>query len=79
MIICSCAHVTDRDIHNAIDWMRASDEHAVITPGRIYRTLGKKPTCGGCVKLFIANMRANPNLRVPAELCNLRLSVRTTA
>ncbi|WGI22386.1 (2Fe-2S)-binding protein [Amylibacter sp. IMCC11727] len=79
MIICSCAHVTDRDIHNAIDWMRASDEHVVITPGRIYRALGKKPTCGGCVKLFVANMRSNPSLSVPRELCNLRADLNKTA
>ncbi|KPA20579.1 BFD-like (2Fe-2S) binding domain protein [Shimia sp. SK013] len=72
MIVCSCARISDTDIHSAIDWMRASDTTAIITPGKIYHALGKSPNCGGCMKLFVASMRANPNLEVPAELRGLR-------
>jgi bacterioferritin-associated ferredoxin len=72
MIICSCQVISDTDVHNAIDWMRASDPRAIITPGKIYHALGKSPDCGGCMKLFVASMRSNPNLEVPAELRNLR-------
>ncbi|TCL01088.1 BFD-like [2Fe-2S] binding protein [Shimia isoporae] len=72
MIVCSCARISDKDIHSAIDWMRASDSAAIITPGKIYHALGKAPTCGGCMKLFVASMRSNPNLEVPAELRGLR-------
>ncbi|MGR3712380.1 MAG: (2Fe-2S)-binding protein [Shimia sp.] len=72
MIICSCERISDRDIHAAIDWMRASDTAAIITPGKIYRALGKSPNCGGCIKLFVASMRSNSNLEVPAELRGLR-------
>lgn len=72
MIICSCRKISDRDIHAAINWMRASDERAIITPGKIYHALGKAPDCGGCMKLFVASMRENPNLEVPAELRSLR-------
>ncbi|MDV4146598.1 MULTISPECIES: (2Fe-2S)-binding protein [Shimia] len=72
MIICSCEGIRDRDIHAAIDWMRASDPTAIITPGKIYHALGKSPDCGGCMKLFVASMRENPNLEVPAELRGLR-------
>lgn len=72
MIICSCQVISDKDVHKAIDWMRASDETAIITPGKIYHALGKSPECGGCIKLFVASMRANPNLEVPAELRALR-------
>ena len=72
MIICSCQSIRDSDIHSAIDWMRSSDPKTVITPGRIYRALGKTPECGGCMKLFVATMRGNPKMGVPAELCGLR-------
>lgn len=72
MIICSCQVISDKDVHKAIDWMRAADKTAIITPGKIYHALGKSPECGGCIKLFVASMRANPNLEVPAELRALR-------
>lgn len=64
MIVCSCARITDREIHQAIDWMRAADPDALITPGKIYRALGKTPDCGGCVRLFVENMRTSHNLGV---------------
>ena len=72
MIVCSCAHVTDRDIHQAIDWMRDSDPYTLITPGKIYRALGKTPECGCCIRLFVEKMRGNDKLGVPAELRNLK-------
>ena len=72
MIVCSCAHVTDRDIHQAIDWMRDSDPYTLITPGKIYRALGKTPECGSCIRLFVEKMRCNDKLGVPAELRNLK-------
>ena len=72
MIICSCQAISDKDIHAAINWMRTADETAIITPGKIYHALGKFPECGGCMKLFIASMRANPKLEVPVELRGLR-------
>lgn len=72
MIICSCQTISDRDIHQAIDWMRAADETAIITPGKIYHALGKTPDCGGCMKLFVSSMRSNANLEVPSELRGLR-------
>ena len=72
MIICSCCRVTDSDIRDAIAWMRASDPYALITPGKIFRTLGKAADCGGCIRLFVETMRKDENLAVPAELRNLR-------
>ncbi|MDE0209764.1 MAG: (2Fe-2S)-binding protein, partial [Boseongicola sp.] len=41
MIVCHCRNITDHDIHSAIDWMRAADPEALITPGRVRRALGK--------------------------------------
>jgi bacterioferritin-associated ferredoxin len=67
MIVCSCKRITDRDIHAAIGWMRAADPHTLITPGKVYRALGKAPDCGGCIRLFIATMRASVGLGVPAD------------
>ena len=65
MIVCHCQNVSDRDIDAAVDWMRASDAGAIITPGRIYRALGKRAECGGCMAQFVAVMRRNANLEVP--------------
>ncbi|MBN8293974.1 (2Fe-2S)-binding protein [Rhodobacter sp. NTK016B] len=72
MIVCSCENISDRDIHAAVDWMRQSDPWTIITPGKVYRALGKSADCGGCMKLFLSTMRTNPNTQVPMELRNLR-------
>lgn len=72
MIVCSCMRISDTDIHEAIDWMRAADPQTLITPGKIYRALGKRPDCGGCIRLFVDTMRKDDNLAVPAELRGLR-------
>ena len=65
-------NITDRDIDNAVNWMRASDADALITPGKVYRALGKSADCGGCMPLFLATMRNNANLEVPMNLRGLR-------
>ena len=74
MIICHCTHITDHDINAAIDWMRAADPQVIITPGKIYRSLGKAADCGGCMPIFLDTMRRNDKLCVPADLRNLRSS-----
>ncbi|SLN52469.1 BFD-like [2Fe-2S] binding domain protein [Pseudoruegeria aquimaris] len=68
MIICHCQNITHDDIDAAINWMRAADRETVITPGKIYRALGKSPDCGGCMPLFLSHMRKNANCEVPAIL-----------
>ena len=72
MIVCHCMHISDHEIHAAIDWMRASDPETIISPGKIYHALGKAADCGGCMPLFLDTMRANDNLSVPMNLRNLR-------
>ncbi|AXI44721.1 (2Fe-2S)-binding protein [Sulfitobacter sp. SK012] len=72
MIVCHCQNISDHDINAAIDWMRASDDMAIITPGKVYRALGKAADCGGCMSLFLSTMRSNNNLEVPMHLRNLR-------
>ncbi|MDF3382048.1 MULTISPECIES: bacterioferritin-associated ferredoxin [Sulfitobacter] len=72
MIVCHCQNITDRDINNAIDWMRASDARTVITAGKVYRALGKAADCGGCMPLFLSTMRGNGNFSVPVLKTTLR-------
>ena len=72
MIVCQCQNITETDIHTAIDWMRRSDSETLITPGKVYRALGKAADCGGCMPLFLDTMRRNPALEVPVELTGLR-------
>jgi hypothetical protein len=66
----------------------SSDAHTLITPGKVYRALGKAPDCGGCVRLFVAEMRRSTEFRVPdrpaaapvpAELRALRAGQREDA
>ena len=72
MLVCHCQRITDHEIHAAIDWMRASDDKTIITPGKVYRALGKAADCGGCMPLFLSTMRSNDNLEVPMQLRNLK-------
>jgi len=88
MIVCHCQAISDRDIHSAIDWMRAADPETLITPRKIYRALGKDADCGGCMPLFLDTMRRSDRLPVaprsaprsappvPADLRGLRVPVR---
>ena len=72
MIVCHCTGIRSDDIRSAIDWMRSSDPDTIITPGKVYRVLGKKADCGGCLPLFMNTMAACPNLGVPAELKGMK-------
>lgn len=72
MIVCHCNAITDHDIRSAVDWMRAADPDTVITPGKIYRALGKRSDCGGCLPLFLDTMLSCESLEVPMQLRGLR-------
>ncbi len=67
MIVCSCAVISSEDIRRAIAWMRAADPDTIITPGKVYRALGKRPECGGCITLFVARMQVDENTAVPVD------------
>jgi bacterioferritin-associated ferredoxin len=73
MIVCHCMGISDRDIRAAVDWMRAADPDTVITPGKVYRALGRRADCGGCLPLFVDTMQSCQTLGVPL---NLRLPKR---
>jgi bacterioferritin-associated ferredoxin len=72
MMVCHCMTITDRDIRNAVDWMRAADPATLITPGKVYRALGKKADCGGCLPLFMDTLSSCDSFQVPANLRGLR-------
>lgn len=67
MIVCHCNGITDGDIRAAIDWMRAADPATVITAGKVYRALGKRADCGGCLPLVLSTMRDCPSFQVPTD------------
>jgi bacterioferritin-associated ferredoxin len=77
MIVCSCAVITSDDIHRTIGWMRAASPDTIITPGKVYRALGKTPDCGGCIALFVATMRQNRSTAVPTDVPADLLGLRT--
>ena len=72
MIICHCQSITDHEIRAAVDWMRAADPDTIITPGKVYRALGKRADCGGCLPLLLNTMAACDTLEVPRHLRGLR-------
>ncbi|MGL4311584.1 MAG: (2Fe-2S)-binding protein [Paracoccaceae bacterium] len=64
MIVCHCQSITDHDIRAAVDWMRAADAETIITPGKVYRALGKRADCGGCMPLLLDTMRRCDSLGI---------------
>jgi bacterioferritin-associated ferredoxin len=72
VIVCSCQNISDTDIRRAVQWMRASDPLTLVTAGKIYHALGKRADCGGCMPLFVDQMRKSEGFQVPATLRNLR-------
>ena len=52
MIVCSCNMITSEDIAEAVSSLRTEDPFVVLTPGTIYRRLGKRPSCGNCLPLI---------------------------
>lgn len=72
MIVCHCMSITDHDIRAAVAWMRAADAETIITPGKVYRALGKRADCGGCLPLFLDTLRLADGFGVPPVLRGLR-------
>ena len=52
MIVCSCSVITDKDVAEAVSALRTADPFVVLTPGLIYRHLGKRLSCGSCLPLI---------------------------
>jgi bacterioferritin-associated ferredoxin len=58
MIVCSCTMITSKDLAEAVSAIRTADPFVVLTPGTIYRQLGKRPSCGSCLPLITKLMVA---------------------
>ncbi len=58
MIVCSCNLITSQDVADAVSALRTEDPLVVLTPGLIYRQLGKRPSCGSCLPLIAKLMVA---------------------
>jgi hypothetical protein len=50
--------ITSKDIAEAVAALRTKDPLVVLTPGLIYRHLGKRPSCGSCLPLITKLMVA---------------------
>lgn len=72
MIVCHCMNLSDREIRAAVDWMRAADPDTIITPGKVFRALGKRADCGGCLPLLLDTMRQCDTFSVPMAVRGLR-------
>jgi bacterioferritin-associated ferredoxin len=71
MIVCSCSVITSKDIAEAVEALRTKDPFVVLTPGLIYRQLGKRPSCGSCLplitKLMVAYDEEGPGSAAPVS------------
>jgi hypothetical protein len=53
MIVCSCAVITDRDIEAALVSLMTRPTPLLPTPGVVYRELGKRMNCCGCMPVTV--------------------------
>ncbi|WP_293721530.1 bacterioferritin-associated ferredoxin [Stappia sp.] len=53
VIVCSCNVLTDKELRRAARELQSGPERSVVTPGAVFRALGKRPRCGGCFKTII--------------------------
>ena len=75
MIVCSCSMITSKDIAEAVTALRTADPLVVLTPGLVYRHLGKRPSCGGCLPLISKLMVAYDEEGLSASGPGVRLGV----
>ena len=63
MIVCHCNCIDHVDIERAAADLTAADTLAILTPVLVYKALGKRPRCGGCLSLAssIIHSKTGPN------------------
>lgn len=74
MIVCHCNVITDREIEAVIEDLLAEKPYRLLTPGLLYKALGKSGRCCGCfpnVSALIA--RANERVAARDEVAAERL------
>jgi NAD(P)H-nitrite reductase large subunit len=75
MIVCSCSMITAEDVAEAVAAIRTVGPLVVLTPGLIYRQLGKRPSCGGCLPLITKLMVAYDEEGLSASGPDARLGI----
>jgi bacterioferritin-associated ferredoxin len=75
MIVCSCTMITAEDVAEAVAAIRVGDPLVVLTPGLIYRYLGKRPSCGSCLPLITKLMVAYDEEGLSASGPGVRLGI----
>jgi hypothetical protein len=53
MILCSCMLIRQDELRDAIRALHRENPSAPITPNRVYRHLGRTPTCMVCAPLLV--------------------------
>lgn len=53
MIVCSCNVLTDKELRKAARELQSGPDRVVVTPGAVFRALGKRPRCGSCFSTVI--------------------------
>lgn len=51
MIVCSCNLIVHREIEATADRLYKAEPGRKLTPGQVYRALGKRPRCSCCLAL----------------------------
>ena len=51
MIVCHCNRIDHREIEDAANALARVDPWRVLTPVAVYKALGRRPQCGGCLQL----------------------------
>lgn len=89
MMVCHCNLISDKDIERIVISVLDEDPWQLVVPARIYRELGKRGQCCGCIPhlvdiitrvteryhLELAGNTANP-VDVQARVKSLRKSTR---
>ena len=53
VILCSCCVIRQEDLKDAIRALHKQNPSAQITPNRIYKHIGKTPSCMECAPLLV--------------------------
>jgi len=69
MIVCHCNRIDHREIEQTCQLLETADAYCVLTPTHVYKALGKRPRCGGCLTLA-ANLINDRSTR-PESCCRI--------
>jgi bacterioferritin-associated ferredoxin len=74
MLVCQCNLITTRDIEDVVVGLLDADPWQLVVPAHIYRELGKRGQCAGCVPNLvdiIIKVTENYHLKLSGNAGNL--------